>query len=53
MLSESRLPVEHSWYFSNLREVVLVPNRDWGGEGLLGCVFGFVPSVIYALQEIM
>ncbi|KAI5989084.1 GRASP55/65 PDZ-like domain-containing protein [Pisolithus albus] len=25
----------------NLREVVLVPNRHWGGEGLLGCVFGF------------
>lgn len=28
--------------FSNLREVVLVPNRHWGGEGLLGCVFGCV-----------
>lgn len=27
---------------SNIREVVLVPNRHWGGEGLLGCVFGFV-----------
>lgn len=25
---------------SALREVVLVPNRHWGGEGLLGCVFG-------------
>ncbi|KAJ7212256.1 GRASP55/65 PDZ-like domain-containing protein, partial [Mycena pura] len=24
-----------------LREVVLVPNRHWGGEGLLGCVFGY------------
>ncbi|KAG6918335.1 hypothetical protein DXG01_015194 [Tephrocybe rancida] len=24
-----------------LREVVLIPNRHWGGEGLLGCVFGF------------
>ena len=27
---------------SNLREVVLVPNRHWGGDGLLGCVFGYV-----------
>ncbi|KAG5654250.1 hypothetical protein H0H81_005493 [Sphagnurus paluster] len=27
--------------FSALREVVLIPNRHWGGEGLLGCVFGF------------
>ena len=27
---------------SALREVVLVPNRQWGGEGLLGCVFGLV-----------
>ncbi|KAJ6512140.1 GRASP55/65 PDZ-like domain-containing protein, partial [Mycena vitilis] len=25
-----------------LREVVLVPNRHWGGEGLLGCVFGYL-----------
>ncbi|KIK94341.1 hypothetical protein PAXRUDRAFT_33570 [Paxillus rubicundulus Ve08.2h10] len=31
----------YSYDFDNLREVVLVPNRDWGGEGLLGCVFGF------------
>jgi hypothetical protein len=21
--------------------VVLIPNRHWGGEGLLGCIFGF------------
>lgn len=21
--------------------MVLIPNRHWGGEGLLGCVFGF------------
>ena len=27
-------------YLSTIREVVLVPNRQWGGEGLLGCVFG-------------
>ena len=27
---------------STIREVVLIPNRHWGGEGLLGCVFGYV-----------
>ncbi|KAJ7147555.1 GRASP55/65 PDZ-like domain-containing protein, partial [Mycena crocata] len=27
--------------YAALREVVLVPNRHWGGEGLLGCVFGY------------
>lgn len=26
---------------STIREVVLVPNRKWGGEGLLGCGVGF------------
>ncbi|EGO24027.1 hypothetical protein SERLADRAFT_470650 [Serpula lacrymans var. lacrymans S7.9] len=31
----------YSHDFDNLREVVLVPNRQWGGEGLLGCVFGY------------
>jgi len=31
----------YSFDFDNIREVVLVPNRHWGGEGLLGCVFGF------------
>ncbi|KAF8526105.1 GRASP55/65 PDZ-like domain-containing protein [Gautieria morchelliformis] len=31
----------YSYDFDTLREVVLVPNRQWGGEGLLGCVFGF------------
>ncbi|KAJ7600964.1 GRASP55/65 PDZ-like domain-containing protein [Mycena floridula] len=31
----------YSYDFDALREVVLVPNRHWGGEGLLGCVFGF------------
>ncbi|KAK4685800.1 hypothetical protein P7C73_g4345, partial [Tremellales sp. Uapishka_1] len=25
----------------NLREVVIIPNRQWGGEGLLGCGVGF------------
>ncbi|KAF9241136.1 GRASP55/65 PDZ-like domain-containing protein [Melanogaster broomeanus] len=31
----------YSYDFDNLREVLLVPNRHWDGEGLLGCVFGF------------
>ncbi|THH00659.1 hypothetical protein EW145_g7047 [Phellinidium pouzarii] len=31
----------YSFDFNTLREVVLVPNRQWGGEGLLGCVFGY------------
>ncbi|KAK1236236.1 hypothetical protein PQX77_000524 [Marasmius sp. AFHP31] len=31
----------YSHDFDTLREVVLVPNRHWGGEGLLGCVFGY------------
>jgi hypothetical protein len=29
------------YYFSAMREVVLVPNRKWGGEGLLGCGVGY------------
>jgi len=31
----------YSYDFDTLREVVLVPNRVWGGEGLLGCGVGF------------
>ncbi|RXW24489.1 hypothetical protein EST38_g1384 [Candolleomyces aberdarensis] len=31
----------YSYDFDTLREVVLIPNRHWGGEGLLGCIFGF------------
>ncbi|KAF5369498.1 hypothetical protein D9758_002587 [Tetrapyrgos nigripes] len=31
----------YSHDFDTLREVVLIPNRHWGGEGLLGCVFGY------------
>ncbi|THV05206.1 hypothetical protein K435DRAFT_647562 [Dendrothele bispora CBS 962.96] len=31
----------YSHDFDTLREVVLVPNRHWGGDGLLGCVFGY------------
>lgn len=34
---------------STIREVVLVPNRQWGGEGLLGCVFGCVLRNMYAI----
>jgi len=37
---------------SNLREVVLVPNRHWGGEGLLGCVFGFVLFILKWMNRI-
>ncbi|CAK5269784.1 unnamed protein product, partial [Mycena citricolor] len=35
--------IRHFFYIprSALREVILVPNRSWGGEGLLGCVFGY------------
>ena len=29
--------------YSNLREVVLYPTRQWGGEGLVGCGIGYVP----------
>ncbi|TFK40635.1 GRASP55/65 PDZ-like domain-containing protein [Crucibulum laeve] len=32
----------YSHDFDTLREVVLIPNRHWGGEGLLGCIFGCV-----------
>jgi len=31
----------YSYDFDTIREVVLMPNRQWGGEGLLGCVFGY------------
>lgn len=31
----------YSLDFDTLREVVLVPNRMWGGEGLLGCGVGY------------
>lgn len=30
----------YSYDFDTLREAVVVPNHHWGGEGLLGCVFG-------------
>ena len=36
----------YNYDFDNTREVVLVPNRHWGGEGLLGCVFGCVLQII-------
>jgi len=31
----------YSYDFDTIREAVLIPNRHWGGDGLLGCVFGF------------
>ncbi|EIN12543.1 hypothetical protein PUNSTDRAFT_110993 [Punctularia strigosozonata HHB-11173 SS5] len=31
----------YSYDFDTIREVVVIPNRHWGGEGLLGCIFGF------------
>lgn len=34
--------LSYAEFISALREVVLIPNRHWGGEGLLGCVFGCV-----------
>lgn len=30
----------HSLTYSNLREVVVIPNEKWGGSGLLGCGVG-------------
>ena len=33
----------HALMISNLREVVLYPTRQWGGEGLVGCGIGYVP----------
>lgn len=27
--------------YDHTREVVIVPNRDWGGEGILGCGMGY------------
>lgn len=34
-------PISFTALLSTLREVVLVPNRQWGGEGLLGCGVGY------------
>ena len=28
-----------------------MPNRHWGGEGLLGCVFGCVPTLHFMISE--
>lgn len=33
-------------HHSNLREVVLYPTRQWGGEGLIGCGIGYVQPVL-------
>ena len=38
---------------STLREVVLIPNRHWGGDGLLGCVFGSVPLIRPKLSQFL
>lgn len=27
--------------YDHTREIMIVPNRDWGGEGLLGCGMGY------------
>jgi len=27
--------------YDHTREVIILPNRDWGGEGLLGCGIGY------------
>lgn len=35
-----RLYIYNSDY-DHTREVIIVPNREWGGEGLLGCGVGF------------
>ncbi|KAJ7644244.1 hypothetical protein FB45DRAFT_1115144 [Roridomyces roridus] len=35
----------YSHDFDALREVVLVPNRHWGGEGLLGCMYGLLHRI--------
>lgn len=38
---------------SNLREVVLYPTRQWGGEGLIGCGIGyFLPLSIFPMPQI-
>ncbi|KAH7096347.1 GRASP55/65 PDZ-like domain-containing protein [Auriculariales sp. MPI-PUGE-AT-0066] len=48
----------YSYDFDTLREVVLVPNRQWGGEGLLGCVFGYgvlhrIPTMPTTAEEVV
>lgn len=37
--------------YSNLREIVLIPNRHWGGEGLLGCGVGYVLNEIRSSDQ--
>ena len=39
------------WLRSTIREVVLIPNRHWGGEGLLGCVFGYAYVLVVFLRD--
>ncbi|KAG9026575.1 hypothetical protein FRB95_008697 [Tulasnella sp. JGI-2019a] len=47
----------YSYDFDTLREVVLVPNRMWGGAGLLGCGVGYgllhrIPSIQNGSDEV-
>lgn len=39
----------YSYDFDTLREAVVIPNHHWGGEGLLGCVFGYTVPVCIQL----
>jgi hypothetical protein len=53
------VPVRHTCLYdplipssqSNLREIVLIPNRHWGGEGLLGCGVGYAIHHIPAFDH--
>lgn len=31
----------YNCYFNSTREVTIIPNRHWGGQGSLGCGIGF------------
>ncbi|KAG8870474.1 hypothetical protein FRB97_009726 [Tulasnella sp. 331] len=47
----------YSYDFDTLREVVLVPNRMWGGAGLLGCGVGYgllhrIPAIQSGSDEV-
>ena len=38
---------------STIREVVLIPNKHWGGDGLLGCVFGRVQKSFFLVCSLI
>ncbi|KAH7100549.1 GRASP55/65 PDZ-like domain-containing protein [Auriculariales sp. MPI-PUGE-AT-0066] len=50
----------YSYDFDTLREVVVVPNRQWGGAGLLGCELGYgllhripeAPSTLFSAKDL-